>query len=89
MFKVGKDVIYDHKKRKKRNFLYDDVIYDNDQWADAKKYLPADYDLLYLKIENHPRILPGWSVGKKWDGLDIKQDYKITHWKYQIGYEHL
>ncbi len=89
MMKVGKDVIYDHKKRKKRSFLYDDVEYDNDKWADATKYLPADYDLMYLKIEGRWRPLTGWSVGKKWDGLDINSNFKITHWKYQIGYEHL
>jgi hypothetical protein len=89
MLKVGKDFVFDKKKGKGRGFLYDDVQYDSDQWADAKKYLPADFDLLYLKIENHPRIIPGWSIGKKWDGLDMQEKYIVTHWKFQIGYEHL
>ena len=74
--KVG-ERFFDGKN--KRTFLYKDVIYDENGWVDARRFLPADYDLLYLKIKDKPRRI-GWSVGTKWDGLKIKKEDEILEW---------
>lgn len=65
---------------KPRYWTYKDVKYDEDGWADANKYLPADYDLVYLKIEDQPCVC-GWSAGNSWDGLQVKKEDKVLFWK--------
>jgi hypothetical protein len=62
------------------NISYLDVSYDNDGWADAKKYLPCDFDLVLLKRKDG-RILKGWSVSNSWDGLRLKKTDEIVQWK--------
>jgi hypothetical protein len=77
MNKVGRDYIDLSMKRK---FSYRDIQSESDGWVDASRYLPADYDLMSLKIKGKD-ILCGWSVGAKWDGLKIKKSDKILFWK--------
>ena len=73
--------IKDNKVKKIPIFYsYKDVHYDLEGWAEASKYLPEDYDLVYLKTENK-KVIPGWSIGKSWDGLRLKPEHKISHWK--------
>jgi len=62
------------------SFFYRDVIYDKEGWADASKYLPEDYDLVFLKIEGKD-ICHGWSTGQNWDGCNIKRSDNILSWK--------
>jgi hypothetical protein len=78
ILKVGRDKIDDGMKI--RNVTYKDVRYDEDGWADAKRFIPADYDLVYLKIEGEPTT-SGWSTGNNWDGLQIKEEHNILYWK--------
>jgi hypothetical protein len=75
--KVGVDIVEGIKNRK---FSYRDVRYKRDGWADARKYRPADFDLMFLMFKDKG-CLPGWSVGKKWDGLEIDPDDKVLYWK--------
>lgn len=77
MMKVGRDYIEVVRRKK---FDYRDVEFDADGWADAKKYLPADYDLMFLKVKDKKSV-SGWHVGKKWDGLRLKKDDEILYWK--------
>lgn len=78
MMKVGRDYIKIGEKERK--FSYRDILYDPDGWGDTKKYLPADYDLMLLKIKDK-KISYGWIFMTKWEGLKIKQDDEILYWK--------
>lgn len=75
MIKLGRD-----KTEEGKTFTYRHLKTDPDGWVDAKKYLPADYDLMYLKIKDK-KSCSGWAVGTKWDGLHISSGDEILYWK--------
>lgn len=60
-------------------FRYCQVIYEEDNWADSTKYLPADFDLVFLKTDKG--IKNGWHTGIGWDGKNVKADEKVYLWK--------
>jgi hypothetical protein len=62
-------------------FTYPMVKYDSDGWADASKYHPIDFDLLYLKIEGKKGTFRGWCSGNRWDGSKLECKDKILYWK--------
>ncbi len=76
MMKVGRDKLDETGK----TLSYRTVKTDFDGWVDAKHYLPADYDLMYLKIKDK-KSSHGWVVGTKWDGLKIEQGDQVLYWK--------
>jgi len=80
MIKVGTKKISNVGHKHPIEYLYSDVEYDQDGYADASKYLPADFDLVSMKIEGQ-KPLPGWSHGRSWDGLNLKPGSKIISWK--------
>lgn len=80
MLKVDKSIITDKKKGIQRKFTYKDVEYDCDQWADAKKYMPADFDLVYMKTKN--KIFNGWAYVDSWDGAKISPEDEVLFWKH-------
>ncbi len=63
-----------------KNFLYNHVAVDEDGWADCNKYLPADYDLVLVKVEGKP-VMAGWISGVEWDGLKLQSNDKVKYWK--------
>lgn len=75
MIKVGS---YDEKTDKK--IKYTDVEFD-DNWIDVKKYLPMDFDLVTLRIENHDNPLKGWFTGQSWDGMKFKSGMNVIGWR--------
>lgn len=75
-----KVIINTGRKLKEKPTYYRDVKADIDGWVDAKVYLPADFDLVYMKIKGKPTIV-GWSVGKEWIGLRLKDDDEVLYWK--------
>lgn len=79
MFKVG--VSYLDEKKNER-YSYKNVFFDEDGWADAKKYVPEDFDLVSVKIKNK-KICSAWVNGKTWDGLKIKREDEVLAWKRQ------
>ena len=83
MIKVGITTVFDEKKQKDRKAEYRDISFDVDGWADAKNFLPENFDLVYLKSPDREKILSGWISGKRWDGYRIEDNQKInvTHWK--------
>jgi len=83
MMKVGIDLIFDEKKGKERKISYDDVECDGDEWVDASRYMPADFDIMNLKVKNRERIMPGWANGKKWDGLNLTPENLVLYWQRQ------
>lgn len=69
MIKVGVDKI-----------AYHNLKYDANGWADASKYLPKDYDLVWMKIE-HKRNKSGWINGKEWNAIGLKDSDVVLYWK--------
>lgn len=70
-------------KRKKIPVFYSylkDVIYDIDGWADAKKFLPEDFDLVYMRLKRKRKI-PGWINGLSWHGSRLRPNDEVLFWK--------
>lgn len=65
-----------------KGYTYSDVKYDADGWADAKKFIPEDFDLCHLKIKDQ-KTKSGWSKGYKFDGLRIEPEDEVLYWKKQ------
>lgn len=61
-------------------FSYRDVVYDDDDWADASRFLPADYDMMSLKLDTGRKI-PGWIQGNQWEALRLKPGNQVLFWK--------
>lgn len=61
-------------------YTYKDVTYDSDGWADVTKYLPEDYDLVYLRLKRE-RTIPGWIFEKTWYALRLLKDDVVLFWK--------
>lgn len=59
---------------------YSKVHFDDGGWADAKRFLPGDFDLCLLKVKDR-KSLVGWISGTSWDGLNMKPDYEVLYWK--------
>ena len=81
MMKVSKDFVFDEKKGKPRKFAYRDVKYDPDKWADANKFLPADFDLVHMKVEGRNKDVSGWIKDQDWEGANFRKEYKVLFWK--------
>ena len=78
MIKVGAK--YAAPDGKNKYYRYPDVKRDEDGWADATKFLPADYDLCRLKIKDRKSI-SGWHKVNQWDGVFLKDGYEVLYWK--------
>ncbi len=76
---VGKE--YLTKKGKKKFFKYSNVKFDGKGWADPQKYLPLEFDLCLLKLEQREKHYSGYWTGQCWDGANIKKDHTIQKWK--------
>ena len=63
---------------------YSDVHFDIGGWADAKKFIPADFELCHLKIKGR-RDRSGWASGWIWDGINIRENDEILYWKKHKG----
>lgn len=61
---------------------YANVEQDIEGWVDAKRFVPADFDLCQLKIKGKKSKM-GWVVGFKFDGLHVSQDDEVLYWKKQ------
>lgn len=70
-------------KRVGRNgYRYTQVKYDDDGFADSSIYLPEDFDMCYLLLDDG-KIKKGWWGGFAWDGAVVNKDDTITHWRRQ------
>ncbi len=75
--KVGKTAC----EKTDRLYTYKHIEYDNEGWADADKFHPIDFDLLYLKLEGVIGTIRGWCCGHVWDGLKYNGE-KVLKWKF-------
>lgn len=78
--RVGSEKTVDGKIKR---FSYIHVNYDKNGWADATKYLPANYDLVLLKLENG-KFCNGWLNVNTWDGLHLKPTDKVLYWRRKL-----
>lgn len=79
MKKVGRDKFIT-KSRKVRKFSYKDVKYDEDGWADASKYQPIDFDLVFMKT-TEGKVKSGWIATNVWEGIRLRPEEKVIKWK--------
>lgn len=63
-----------------KGITYSNVEKDCDDWVDAKKTLPADFDLCFLKFKNK-KTKTGWATGMKFDGLRVNSGDEVLYWK--------
>lgn len=77
---IGKTKKHDPNKSKPERWSYADAEYDQKGWANTEEYLPAEFDLCYLKTDTG-RILKGWYTGHGWYGLNVLETHKIKLWK--------
>lgn len=69
-----------------RTYTYRDIEFKED-WADAKEYLPEDYDLVTALLSTG-KTIPAWTYGKTWEGLYIKPEHEVIAWK-RRSYEYV
>lgn len=79
IYKVGVSKCHTNKNNL---FSYRDVDFDDDGWADAKRFLPHDYDLMYLKLKDKG-VISGWVAYEEWQGLRLKSNDEVLYWKRQ------
>lgn len=65
--------------RKPIYYSYRDVAFENG-WADTKKFLPQDFDMVYGETTDGS-VKSCWSNGSSWDGLRIKNGDQIVRWR--------
>lgn len=83
MIKVGAFKCWKENSKGKKvsvEFNYNDVRFDEDGWADAKEFMPADFELCLLKIKDK-KTKSGWASALKWDGLNIEDKDQVLYWK--------
>ena len=61
-------------------FAYKNIIAEETGWIDPLKYLPYEYDMVELNLENKIPI-KGWLTGNHWDALRLKKTDKVLGWK--------
>lgn len=64
---------------KKCPYKYADTETDKEGWIDCQKYLPKEYDLCLLQLEDKTKT--GWHTGTTWDGLKLKESDTVLSWK--------
>lgn len=79
MMKIGRDKVLDKHGNEKIS-RYQDCEKDFDGWVKAKDFLPIEYDLVSLKLDDG-RIIKGWLSLNQFDGLKLKDNDKVIFWK--------
>ncbi len=68
---------------KQRKAGYKDVFFNYEGWANPNKYLPMEFDLVFVKLRDNPNTY-AWINGKNWEGLRLKDDDIVIGWKRKI-----
>jgi hypothetical protein len=82
-FKITKNEETGKSKKTRIFYSYQDFEYDIEGWAESKKYLPDDFDLVYMRLERE-KTIPGWINGSIWCGLRLKPQDKVIFWKRKL-----
>jgi len=67
-------------KKKPKRMEYQHVEYDDWGWADPTKFLPADCDLVTLRLESGKEV-HGWIVGNRWEGIRKSKKDGVVAWR--------
>ena len=62
-----------------KKITYAMVDADEDGWSPSTEFLPAPFDLCYLKTLSGTKT--GWHTGQSWDGRNVESDEKVIYWK--------
>lgn len=84
---VGKTRLKNSISGKSYLCKYSDVPKDKIGWVTDLSYLPITGDMMTLRILDRVRDIAGWWDGRKWVGLRIKPNDKVTAWKRVIYYD--
>lgn len=57
-----------------------EVPCNNQGWVDASQYLPEDYVMCRVELDDGTRR-SAWHSGNKWDGAWIRESDQILFWK--------
>lgn len=63
----------------KNPFSYKYVQPEENGWISVKKFMPRNFDLVYLKMED--KIKEGWYTGLGWYGYKIIPTDEPIYWK--------
>jgi len=77
---VGKVYPYEKNGRKiYHKFSYTEIDYDLDGWVDVDRFLPEEYELVTLWLEEG--IKNGWHTSAGWKGFRLKDYDVVIYWK--------
>ena len=65
---------------KTNSFVYNSTVFNEDGWADAKKYRPIPFDLVTIQTETGKNFI-GWWNTLCWQGLRLRKQDHIKFWK--------
>jgi hypothetical protein len=74
----------DEDSKKKYCYLDTEKEMDFDGWVDSSKYMPVDYDLVYLRVinaEGQEKTRIGWASGFGYEGAKLREGDKVLYWK--------
>lgn len=77
---VGKEYTKKRDGIHRPKLTYAKVPNDGNGWVDASQFLPADFDLVTMKIDD-ANYKSGWFQGRSWDGYKYEPGEVVTHWK--------
>lgn len=80
--KVGKDFVQGTEKK----VAYKDVYKNVNEWVNASKYIPIDYDLVMVRLSNGD-LTYGWAQGSTWQGVLITPETRVIAWKKKLPAE--
>lgn len=82
IIKVGMPLPGQHGLKTPKRWRYKHCTYDDEMFADATKYLPRDYDICDVKVQQEAsKIFSAWHTGVGWDGHKLLSDYVVTKWR--------
>jgi hypothetical protein len=83
-YTISKEANTDKCRKTAVFYTYKDIQFDIDGWADSKRFLPDDFDLVYMRLKRE-KTVAGWIAGTIWIGLRLKPDDKVIAWKRKEG----
>lgn len=58
---------------------YDFIVPDNNGWVDNRLFIPANFDLVMVKLESGVKVF-GWIEDKKWNGNKLFPISQVSYW---------
>lgn len=82
IIKVGDPMPGQHGIRTRKRWSYKHCCFDHEMFADATKYLPRDFDMCDVKVQQEAnKIFSAWHTGNGWDGRKLLPEHVVTKWR--------